>query len=165
LSGRSEIEIWGDGKQTRSFTYIYDCLEGTLRLTASDVREPLNIGFEQLVTINELVDIVEDIAGAPLVRSYNLTAPLSVSGCNSDNTLIGERLGRVPSITLEDGLQNTYRPDERRGGAHHPLTATMVDRSWSGGVRSPVRRPIRQPGPPAARGAHRGPACRSAAVP
>jgi GDP-D-mannose 3', 5'-epimerase len=109
LSGRSEIEIWGDGKQTRSFTYIDDCVEGTLRLTASDVREPLNIGSEQLVTINELVDIVEDIAGVTLVRSYNPTAPKGVRGRNSDNTLIGERLGWVPSITLEDGLQNTYK--------------------------------------------------------
>jgi len=109
LSGRSEIEIWGDGKQTRSFTYIDDCVEGTLRLTASDVREPLNIGSEQLVTINELVDIVEDIAGVTLVRCYNPTAPKGVRGRNSDNTLIGERLGWVPSITLEDGLQNTYK--------------------------------------------------------
>ena len=109
LSGSSEIEIWGDGKQTRSFTHIDDCVEGTLRLTASDVGEPLNIGSEQLVTINELVDIVEDIAGVTLVRSYNPTAPKGVRGRNSDNTLIGERLGWVPSITLEDGLQNTYK--------------------------------------------------------
>ena len=109
LSGTNEIEIWGDGLQTRSFTYIDDCLEGTLRLTASDVREPLNIGSEQLVTINELVDIVESIAGVTLKRNYNTSAPQGVRGRNSDNTLIMEKLGWAPSITLEDGLQNTYK--------------------------------------------------------
>ena len=109
LSGSNEIEIWGDGKQTRSFTYIDDCVEGTLKLTASDVREPLNIGSEQLVTINELVDIVEGIAGVTLKRNYNLSAPQGVRGRNSDNTLIRERLGWAPSIALEDGLQNTYK--------------------------------------------------------
>jgi GDP-D-mannose 3',5'-epimerase len=109
LSGSNEIEIWGDGKQTRSFTYIDDCVEGTLKLTASDVCEPLNIGSEQLVTINELVDIVEGIAGVTLKRNYNLTAPQGVRGRNSDNTLIRDRLGWAPSISLEDGLQNTYK--------------------------------------------------------
>jgi GDP-D-mannose 3', 5'-epimerase len=109
LSGSNEIEIWGDGKQTRSFTYIDDCVEGTLRLTASDVREPLNIGSEQLVTIDELVDIVEGIAGVTLRRNYNLSAPQGVRGRNSDNTLIAERLGWAPSISLEDGLQDTYK--------------------------------------------------------
>jgi GDP-D-mannose 3',5'-epimerase len=109
LSGSKEIEIWGDGKQTRSFTYIDDCVDGTLRLTASDVREPLNIGSEQLVTINELVDIVEALAGVTLKRNYNLGAPQGVRGRNSDNTLIGERLSWTPSISLEDGLQNTYK--------------------------------------------------------
>ncbi|HEY1651035.1 MAG TPA: NAD-dependent epimerase/dehydratase family protein [Acidimicrobiales bacterium] len=108
LSGSQEIEIWGDGLQTRSFTYIDDCLEGTLRLTASDVHEPLNVGSEQLVTINELVDIVEGIAGVSLKRNYNLTAPQGVRGRNSDNTLIRERLGWAPSITLETGLAKTY---------------------------------------------------------
>ncbi len=109
LSGSEAIEIWGDGRQTRSFTYIDDCVEGTLRLTASDVREPLNIGSEQLVTINELVDIVEGIAGVTLKRNYNLSAPQGVRGRNSDNTLVAERLGWAPSISLEDGLQNTYK--------------------------------------------------------
>jgi nucleoside-diphosphate-sugar epimerase len=109
LNGTNEIEIWGDGLQTRSFTYIDDCLEGTLKLTASDVREPLNIGSEQLVTINELVDIVEGLAGVTLKRNYNTSAPQGVRGRNSDNTLINEKLGWAPSITLEDGLQNTYK--------------------------------------------------------
>ncbi|HZU80411.1 MAG TPA: NAD-dependent epimerase/dehydratase family protein, partial [Acidimicrobiales bacterium] len=86
LTGNHEIEIWGDGKQTRSFTYIDDCVEGTMRLTASDVREPLNVGSEQLVSINELVDIVEGIAGVKLERQYNLSAPQGVRGRNSDNT-------------------------------------------------------------------------------
>jgi GDP-D-mannose 3',5'-epimerase len=108
INQRHDIEIWGDGEQTRSFTYIDDCLEGTLRLTASDVREPLNIGSEQLVSINELVDIVENIAGIKLKRLYNLDAPQGVRGRNSDNTLIKERLGWAPAISLEDGLAKTY---------------------------------------------------------
>jgi GDP-D-mannose 3',5'-epimerase len=108
LTGDHTIEIWGDGQQTRSFTYIDDCLEGTLLLTASDVREPLNIGSEQLVTINQLVDIVESIAGITLDRRYRPDAPQGVRGRNSDNTLIRERLGWAPSVSLEDGLAATY---------------------------------------------------------
>jgi nucleoside-diphosphate-sugar epimerase len=108
LHDNPDIEIWGDGEQTRSFTYIDDCLEGTLRLTASDVREPLNIGSEQLVSINELVDIVENIAGIKVNRNYNLSAPQGVRGRNSDNTLIKERMGWAPSISLETGLEATY---------------------------------------------------------
>jgi nucleoside-diphosphate-sugar epimerase len=109
LSGNDEIEIWGDGQQTRSFTYIDDCIEGTLRLMASGVHEPLNIGSEQLVTINGLVDIVESIAGVKLRRRYNLDAPQGVRGRNSDNTLISELLGWTPSIDLEHGLELTYQ--------------------------------------------------------
>jgi GDP-D-mannose 3', 5'-epimerase len=108
LSGDKRIEIWGDGEQTRSFTYIDDCLEGTLRLTASDVRDPLNVGSDQLVTINELVDIVERVAGVTLKREYDLDAPQGVRGRNSDNTLIAQRLGWAPSVSLEDGLAATY---------------------------------------------------------
>jgi GDP-D-mannose 3', 5'-epimerase len=123
LAGTNEIQIWGDGLQTRSFTYIDDCVEGTLRLTASDVREPLNVGSEQLVTINDLVDIVEGIAGVRLHRNYDLTAPQGVRGRNSDNVLIRERLGWAPSISLEDGLQNTYKwvYDQMSSGAA-PIT-------------------------------------------
>jgi GDP-D-mannose 3', 5'-epimerase len=109
LDGSEEIEIWGDGKQTRSFTYIDDCVEGTVRLTASEVREPLNVGSEELVTINELVDIVEGLAGVSLTRNYNLSAPQGVRGRNSDNSLIEERLGWAPSVSLQDGLSQTYR--------------------------------------------------------
>lgn len=107
-SGSGEIEIWGDGEQTRSFTYIDDCLEGTLRLMDSDVAEPLNVGSEQLVTINQLVDIVESIAGVKLKRRYKLDAPKGVRGRNSDNTLIRQRLGWAPSIKLETGMRETY---------------------------------------------------------
>jgi GDP-D-mannose 3',5'-epimerase len=109
LNGTNEIEIWGDGEQTRSFTYIDDCVEGTLMLTDSEVREPLNIGSEQLVTINELVDIVEGIAGVTLKRNYNLSAPQGVRGRNSDNTLINQELGWAPAITLEYGMEQTYK--------------------------------------------------------
>jgi GDP-D-mannose 3',5'-epimerase len=108
-SGDHTIEIWGDGEQTRSFTYIDDCLEGTLRLTASDVTEPLNVGSDELVTINQLVDIVEGIAGVKLERSYKLDAPQGVRGRNSDNARIQKLLGWTPSITLEHGLEQTYR--------------------------------------------------------
>jgi nucleoside-diphosphate-sugar epimerase len=109
LTGDRTIKIWGDGHQTRSFTYIDDCLEGTLRLTASDVDVPLNVGSDELVTINGLVDIVEGIAGIKLEREYQLDAPQGVRGRNSDNTLIKEKLGWAPSITLEEGLTQTYR--------------------------------------------------------
>jgi nucleoside-diphosphate-sugar epimerase len=108
LSGSGTIEIWGDGEQTRSFTYIDDCLEGTLRLMASQVDEPLNIGSDQLVTINQLVDMAERIAGITLTRRYKLDAPKGVRGRNSDNTLVGQRLGWAPNVRLEDGLRRTY---------------------------------------------------------
>jgi nucleoside-diphosphate-sugar epimerase len=109
LSGRHEIEIWGDGEQTRSFMYIDDCVKGTLMLMGSDFSEPLNLGSDQLVTINQLVDIAEDIAGIKLRRSYKLDAPKGVRGRNSDNTLIKQELGWAPGIRLEDGLERTYR--------------------------------------------------------
>jgi nucleoside-diphosphate-sugar epimerase len=108
LSGSDEIEIWGDGEQTRSFTYIDDCLEGTLRLMQSDVSEPINVGSDQLVTINELVDIVERIAGVTLKRRYQLDAPRGVRGRNSDNSLVKQRLNWAPGVRLEDGMRRTY---------------------------------------------------------
>jgi nucleoside-diphosphate-sugar epimerase len=109
LSGDHQIEIWGDGEQTRSFMYIDDCVEGTLRITGSDVTEPLNLGSNELVTINQLVDIAEDIAGIELERHYKLDAPQGVRGRNSDNTLIQRELGWEPSTSLADGLERTYR--------------------------------------------------------
>ena len=108
ISGRHEIEIWGDGTQTRSFTYIDDCLEGTRRLMASEVREPLNVGSSELVTVDGLVSIVEEIAGVTLRRRYDPSAPKGVNGRNSDNTRIQERLGWAPSIRLRDGMESTY---------------------------------------------------------
>lgn len=109
LSGDHTIEIWGDGKQTRSFMYIDDCLKGTQMMTDSDIVEPLNLGSDELTTINGLVGIVEDIAGITLKRNYNLDAPKGVNGRNSDNTRILADLGWAPSITLRDGMERTYK--------------------------------------------------------
>ena len=108
LGGASEIEVWGDGEQTRSFMYIDDCLYGTRKLLASDVVEPINIGSDELVTINQLIDIVEDIAGRKFKRRYNLAAPKGVRGRCSENTLIKQKLGWAPSIRLRDGMEKTY---------------------------------------------------------
>ncbi len=108
-SGDHSIEIWGDGEQTRSFMFIDDCITGTLMLTASEHAEPINIGSDELVSINQLVDIVEDIAGVKLRRRYKLDAPKGVRGRNSDNTLIRATLGWAPSISLRQGLEATYR--------------------------------------------------------
>ena len=108
LSGKHDIEIWGDGQQTRSFMYIDDCLLGTQRLLHSDIIEPINIGSSELVSINQLVDIVEGIAGVKLKRNYNLSAPKGVAGRNSDNTRIKELMGWEPSTRLRDGLEKTY---------------------------------------------------------
>lgn len=106
--GANSIEIWGDGEQTRSFTYIEDCIKGTLLLMESDIREPLNIGSDQMISINKMVDILEGIAGVQLLRDHDLTAPKGVRGRNSDNTKINELLGWAPSISLEIGLKATY---------------------------------------------------------
>ena len=109
LSGQREIEIWGDGHQTRSFMYVDDCVEGTQRIMESEIDEPINLGSSELVTINQLVDVAEEIAGIKLRRRYNLHAPKGVNGRNSDNTMILDRLGWEPSIRLRDGLEQTYR--------------------------------------------------------
>jgi GDP-D-mannose 3', 5'-epimerase len=108
-SGSRDIEVWGDGEQTRSFMYIDDCLFDTVALTESDVREPLNIGSDELVTINQLLDIVEDIAGVTLTRRYNLNAPKDVRGRSNDNTRVKQNLGWAPAIKLRDGMERTYR--------------------------------------------------------
>jgi GDP-D-mannose 3', 5'-epimerase len=109
LTGKHEIEIWGDGEQTRSFMYIDDCVEGTQKIMDSDLDEPINLGSSELVTINQLVDIAEEIGGVKLQRRYNLNAPKGVNGRNSDNTMILQRLGWEPSIRLRDGLEKTYQ--------------------------------------------------------
>ena len=108
LSGRHEIEIWGDGLQTRSFMYIDDCLRGTVSILESEILEPINLGSSELVTINELVDLVEGIAGVKLERRSRKDAPQGVRGRNSDNTLIRERLGWEPSTSLQAGMEQTY---------------------------------------------------------
>jgi len=106
-TGNHEIEIWGDGHQTRSFMYIDDCTKGIVDIYNSDILEPINLGSSELVTINQLVDIAEDIAGVRLERKYNLSAPKGVNGRNSDNTLIKKYLGWEPSIKLRDGMGKT----------------------------------------------------------
>jgi GDP-D-mannose 3', 5'-epimerase len=102
------IDIWGDGEQTRSFLYIDECLEGTLRLMRSDFAGPVNIGSEEMLTINQLVDMVADIAGKRITKNH-IVGPLGVRGRNSDNRLIRERLGWEPTAQLRDGLEVTYR--------------------------------------------------------
>ncbi len=108
LSGRHEIEIWGDGEQTRSFTYLDDCLKGTRLVTEGAYAEPVNVGSSEMVTINQLVGLVEEIAGVRLVRRHNLAAPLGVRGRNSDNTLIDSEYHWRPSTTLRAGLEILY---------------------------------------------------------
>jgi GDP-D-mannose 3',5'-epimerase len=108
LSGLNEIEIWGDGEQTRSFMYISDCIYGSKAILDSEILEPINLGSNEMVTINQLVDIVEEIAGVSLKRRYDLSAPKGVRGRNSDNTLIQQRLGWEPSTSLREGLEKTY---------------------------------------------------------
>ncbi|MFD7458366.1 MULTISPECIES: NAD-dependent epimerase/dehydratase family protein [unclassified Streptomyces] len=108
VSGDHRIEIWGDGRQTRSFMYIDDCLRGTRLVMDGDSGVPVNVGSSELVTINQLVDIVEEIAGIRCERSYRLDAPQGVRGRNSDNSLIRELYGWEPSIPLAEGLERTY---------------------------------------------------------
>jgi nucleoside-diphosphate-sugar epimerase len=108
LTGRPEIEIWGDGQQTRSFCYIDDCVNGLIRLMASDYREPLNLGQDRLVTIDELADIVLRIAKVTLSKRH-VPGPQGVRGRNSDNTRVRQILGWEPQISLEEGLARTYR--------------------------------------------------------
>ena len=158
LSGTHDIEIWGDGEQTRSFMYIDDCVHGTQLLTSSDVTEPLNIGSSELVTINQLVVIVEEIAGIDVERRYKLDAPQGVRGRNSDNTLILERLGWEPSITSarRHGARptagsttrwsrpaaTTRSPPPQRadtGGSHKPRVALSRSAGGSGGQWVPPR--------------------------
>lgn len=122
-AGKSEIEIWGDGEQTRSFMYIDDCITGIDKLMVSDYTDPLNLGRSELVTINQLLSIVEKIAGVELKRNYNLDAPQGVRGRNSDNELIKSVLDWEPEIDLETGMETTYhwikeQFDRRKAGEH-----------------------------------------------
>jgi GDP-D-mannose 3',5'-epimerase len=108
LSGDHEIEVWGDGEQTRSFTYISDCVHGTKALMASDHADPVNLGSTELVTINQLIDIVEEVAGIEVSRNYDLSAPQGVRGRNSDNTELKAALSWEPSVSLQEGMAQTY---------------------------------------------------------
>ena len=108
MQGKKDIMIWGDGHQTRSFKYIDDCIKGVLDIMYSAITEPINLGSSEMVSINQLVDYVEEIAGYTLERKYDLGAPKGVRGRNSDNTLIKQYLGWEPSIPLKDGLKRTY---------------------------------------------------------
>jgi nucleoside-diphosphate-sugar epimerase len=107
-SGHMEVEIWGDGEQTRSFMYIDDCITGIDKLMASDYIHPLNLGRSELVSINQTLSMIEEIAGVTVKRKYKLDAPQGVRGRNSDNTLIQEILGWEPGINLRTGLETTY---------------------------------------------------------
>jgi GDP-D-mannose 3', 5'-epimerase len=120
-SRKNEIEIWGDGKQTRSFMYIDDCTKGSAAIIESDIDYPINLGSSELVTINQLVDIAEEIAGVKLKRNYKLDAPKGVNGRNSDNTKILKELNWEPSIRLKDGLAKTYAwiEEQMLVGARH----------------------------------------------
>jgi nucleoside-diphosphate-sugar epimerase len=108
LTGDNVIEIWGDGEQTRSFMYIDDCLQGTRMIADGAYGSPVNLGSSELVSINQMVSILEDIAGVRVERRYDLSAPQGVRGRNSDNTLILERYGWEPSVSLRQGLEATY---------------------------------------------------------
>lgn len=128
LSGRHEIEVWGDGEQTRSFMYVDDCVKGSICVANGDNPEPVNVGSSELVSINQMVDIIEQIAGITVQRSFNLNAPLGVRGRNSDNTMFRAIYGWEPSTRLADGLERTYRW----------IYDQLAARGDSGGVRSSV---------------------------
>jgi len=125
-NGSNTITIWGTGQQTRSFMYIDDCIRGTQAIMASDIEEPINLGSSELVTINQLVDIVERIAGVGLERRYDPTAPRGVNGRNSDNTKIRALLGWEPSTPLADGLRRTYQWIADQFAAKHPGEAVSA---------------------------------------
>jgi GDP-D-mannose 3',5'-epimerase len=104
-----EIEVWGDGEQTRSFMHVDDCVEGIYRIMRSDYSHPLNLGTDELVTINELVDMVAEISDKRITKRHDLSKPQGVRGRNSDNSRLREVLGWEPGISLREGLTPTYR--------------------------------------------------------
>jgi nucleoside-diphosphate-sugar epimerase len=109
VSGDHSIQIWGHGEQTRSFLYVDDCIEGTLRIADGEEAQPLHLGSSELVTINQLVDVVEQIAGVRLTRYYEPDAPIGVAGRNSDNTRLRAATGWEPSVSLRDGMEKTWK--------------------------------------------------------
>jgi GDP-D-mannose 3', 5'-epimerase len=139
LTGGDTIEIWGDGRQTRSFTFVDDCVDGTRLIAASDAAEPLNLGSSEMVTINELVDAVEAVAGVRLHRRYRPNAPHGVRGRSSDNARIIDRLGWAPSTRLADGIEPTYRwVHDQVAGRHNGHARPSV-----GARHYQLRRPAR----------------------
>src|ERR671921_96563 len=122
-SDGDEIEIWGDGQQTRSFTYVDDCVEGIYRIMQSDHAQPLNLGSDRLVTIDGLVDLVSETAGKHLVKKHDTSKPQGVRGRNSDNSECRAALGWEPGTPLEDGLAETYRWIEDQVTGSHPAAA------------------------------------------
>lgn len=126
-----DIDIWGDGEQTRSFMYIDDCVEGLLRLMASDYRDALNLGTDRLISINELVDLISEIAGKRLTKHHDVSKPQGVRGRNSDNSRLRQTLGWEPSVSLEEGMTVTYRWIENElrqaGRLSNILTARSAD--------------------------------------
>ena len=123
-NAEDEIEVWGDGEQTRSYCYVDDCVEGIHRLMRSDHQEPINLGQDRMISINDLVDMVARVAGKRIGKRYNLTAPQGVRGRNSDNTRLRAVLGWEPAVSLEDGLERTY----------HWIEAQLRDRDHLEGV-------------------------------
>ena len=121
-----EIEVWGDGEQTRSFMYVDDCVEGLIRIMASAYREPLNLGTDELVTINELVNLVARIAGKRITKRHNLSGPQGVRGRNSNNDRLRETLGWEPSIRLDQGLAVTFDWIAEQVRSKGPVTAERV---------------------------------------
>jgi len=128
LPGEGEIEVWGDGEQTRSFMYVDDCVEGIYRIMRSNYPHPLNLGTDELVTINQLVDTVAKIAGKRVTKRHDTSKPQGVRGRNSDNTRIHEVLGWGPQIPLSEGLVPTYRwiEAELRAAGRIPESAQSV---------------------------------------
>lgn len=120
-----EIEVWGDGEQTRSFMYIDDCVEGLIRIMASEYPEPLNLGTDELITINELVNLVARIAGKRITKRHNLTGPQGVRGRNSNNTRLRKVLGWEPSVALERGLAVTFEWIAEQVRSNAPASTTV----------------------------------------
>ena len=120
-----EIEVWGDGEQTRSFMYIDDCVEGLIRIMASEYPEPLNLGTDELITINELVNLVARIAGKRITKRHNLSGPQGVRGRNSDNTRLRKVLGWEPSVALERGLAVTFEWIAEQVRSNAPVSTTV----------------------------------------
>ena len=140
-----EIEVWGDGLQTRSYCYVDDCVEGIHRLMQSDYQQPLNLGQDRMISINELVDIVSNVAGKTIRRRHNLSAPQGVRGRNSDNTRLRQVLGWEPRISLEEGLRRTYTWIESQLRSNPQYASHFANREATNGG-SPTRERSREIG-------------------